>query len=142
MDDIVQCVAAKALILYDGKILLLKEADTEEATQVGLYGLAGGRVDLGESFKDGLKREVKEETGLEIARIHQPLFVGEWSPVIKGVTRQIIAIFMLVGVDSNKVTLSEEHDSFVWIDPSKYKEYNMMPPDDLVIEEYLKQQKS
>ena len=52
--------SAYAVIYHDGKILLVKMRST------GTYCLPGGGIDLGERIEDGLQREVKEETGLEI----------------------------------------------------------------------------
>ncbi len=61
-------VAAKSLIINDqGQVLIVREASTYgDGTQIGRFGLPGGRIDLGESFEDGLRREAKEETGLDI----------------------------------------------------------------------------
>jgi len=52
--------AAYALILHDGKLLLL----TMRAT--GKYHLPGGGIEVGERMVETLKREVLEETGIEI----------------------------------------------------------------------------
>ncbi|QQR52963.1 NUDIX hydrolase [bacterium] len=76
-----QRIAAKALITNGHQILLLREAATDiEATQIGNYQVPGGRIEPGESFFDGLKREVKEETGLNVT-VGQPAFVCEWFPL-------------------------------------------------------------
>jgi len=50
--------AAYAIIVADGKILLMKER--------GLFHMPGGGIDLGELPEDGVIREVKEETGLTV----------------------------------------------------------------------------
>ncbi len=52
--------AAYAILINDGKILLLNIRST------GKYFFPGGGIDLGESIETALKREVREETGLEI----------------------------------------------------------------------------
>lgn len=66
--QIVQRIATKALIVnYKGQMLILREASTyEEGTNVGRYHMPGGRLNPGEAFLEGLKREVDEETGLQI----------------------------------------------------------------------------
>jgi 8-oxo-dGTP pyrophosphatase MutT (NUDIX family) len=133
-----QRIAAKALIINDsGECLILREASTyKDGTNQGRYHLPGGRINIGEHFEDGLKREVAEESELEIDII-KPVYVGEWRPVIKGVKNQIIAIFFLCKTKDAKVVLSDEHDDFQWIKPEDYVNYDIMPPDDKVIESYL-----
>ena len=138
MTDSVLRVAAKGLLVYQDRILILREADTyPEGTNLGSYGLPGGRINPGEPFMDGLHREIKEETGLKMIPEY-PVYVGEWRPVIKDQPHQIIAIFYVCKVSSKKVKLSEEHDKFLWVNPKDYKRYNLMTPDDDVINTYLR----
>lgn len=129
-------VAAKAVIINSkGEVLLLREANTyKDGTNVGRYHFPGGRLDPGESYEDGLRREAKEETGLEVKPAN-PIYVGEWRPVIQGVPHQIIAIFTLCDTKSTDVNLSFEHDDFRWVNPKKY-DIDVMPPDDKVLETY------
>lgn len=138
MSDPILQVAAKAVIVNSaGKVLLVRESGRLDTnTQSSLYGLPGGRLNPGESFFDALKREVMEEVGLEIAP-GRPIYVGEWRPVIKGVPHQIVAVFIVCTAKTDNVRLSEEHDGFVWADPTRRQQYNMMPPDDLVVDEYV-----
>lgn len=49
-----------AIIVNDGNVLLLN------TTHTGTYSLPGGGIEIGEPIEDALKREVREETGLEI----------------------------------------------------------------------------
>lgn len=138
-NNIVQRIATKALIVnVKGEILILREASTyEEGTNVGRYHLPGGRLNPGEKFLDGLKREVDEEAGLKI-EIGKPIYVGEWRPIIKGVQNQIVAIFFICKPLTDKVRLSEEHDDYKWVLPNEIKKYDVMSPEDKVIEEYIK----
>ena len=139
--DLVLRVAAKAVIANNkGQLLIMREAATYlDGTNRGRYHIPGGRLEKGEAFVDGLRREVREETGLEI-ELHMPLFVGEWRPVIRNVPHQIIAIFMACQAKTDVVKLSDEHDHYQWINPKDYKKYDMMPPDDEVIEAWIAQQ--
>lgn len=132
-------VAAKAAIVNgDGLVLVGREAPTDiNNTKVGKYGLIGGRLQHGESFFDGLKREVLEETGLKIIPV-KPLYVGEWHPLIKGQKHQIIAVFMLCRPTSLKLRISREHDDLIWIKPEDRQTYRMMEPDCFVIDELVR----
>ncbi len=99
--------------------------------------VGGGRIEPGEKFEEALRREVKEETGLEI-EIGEPIYVGEWRPVIRGAPNQIIGVFFICKPTTDKITLSTEHDEFKWVEPGKHGAYDMMDPEDKVIDEYAK----
>lgn len=71
---------------------------------------------------ESLRREVREETALEIT-IGKPFFVNEWLPIIKNEQWQIIGIFFACQAHSDKVILSEDHDSFIWIDSKNYLDH-------------------
>jgi len=140
-EGIVLEVAMKAVIVnQDGKILILREAATYgEGTQRGRYHMPGGRLQPGENFEEALRREVREETGLEVD-IQYPLYVGEWRPVIHGQPHQIVATFHVCTPKSNKITLSTEHDDFQWIKPSERQKFDIMDPEDKVIDRYAEWQ--
>lgn len=60
-------VAAGAIIFDgDGKMLLIKR---EKEPSAGRLGVPGGFIDFGESAEEGLRREVREEVGIEIDRL-------------------------------------------------------------------------
>lgn len=50
-------------ILPDGQIVLVQRRDN------GMWGLPGGMVDWGEDIPTSVKRELMEETGLELVKI-------------------------------------------------------------------------
>src|SRR4051812_43391840 len=58
---------AAAAFIFDpqGRILLIRRAKEPAA---GKFGVPGGFIDFGESAEDGMRREVREEVGLEVER--------------------------------------------------------------------------
>src|SRR6478609_7816749 len=76
-----QRVAAYAVILRDGAILLSRLAPT--VTPDELWTLPGGGLDHGEDPRDAVIREIREETGLdavvgETARVYSAHLPGVW----------------------------------------------------------------
>ncbi|MEK3686404.1 NUDIX domain-containing protein [Paenibacillus sp. FSL R10-2736] len=58
-------VAVKGVILYQGRILLVKRAAADSAG-AGSWECAGGKIEFGESLEAALEREILEETGLAV----------------------------------------------------------------------------
>lgn len=56
-------VGVGAVVVRDGRALIVRRA---HEPRKGEWSLPGGLLDLGESLVDGAKREVREETGLEV----------------------------------------------------------------------------
>lgn len=69
----------KAFIVHQGKILVVKERVQHGDQKMIIYDLPGGGIEPGESLKDALLREVKEEVGLDI-EIERA--VGNWDFII------------------------------------------------------------
>lgn len=58
-------VAKVIIINDDNHVLMLKRSDYVDKF-AGEWDLPGGHIQVGEEFETGMKREVKEETGLTI----------------------------------------------------------------------------
>lgn len=68
-------VTIKALIVKDGRVLLLKEPKFRG----GKWELPGGGLDFGEDIHAGLRREIEEELGVQVASIDaRPMYVWSW----------------------------------------------------------------
>lgn len=52
-----------AIVWKDGRVLMVQRAKPPRA---GIWSLPGGAQDLGESVTEGIRREIAEETGVQI----------------------------------------------------------------------------
>ena len=57
-------IAVGAVVINDGKVLMIRRA---KPPREGEWSIPGGRQDIGETVADAVVREVKEETGLDVA---------------------------------------------------------------------------
>ena len=73
----------------------------------------GGTLEKGEDLKESLKREVKEETGLDIDIID--LIQADLIPK----EPKQLALVYLCSSELREIKLSKEHDEFVWENPDK-----------------------
>jgi ADP-ribose pyrophosphatase YjhB (NUDIX family) len=70
-------LAAYAVIVEDGRILLTWY-NGEAGKGTPCWSLPGGGVEYDETVEQAVLREVREETGLEVA-LHAPLTVHSWT---------------------------------------------------------------
>ncbi len=131
-------IAMKGLVLYQGKVLLIRESSTyTDGTQTGKFDVVGGRLEKGEKFNESLLREIREETGL-VVTIGKPFFVNEVRITVRGETWQIVRVFFDCHATSDVVVLGNDHNECVWINPLEYQHYplidNLLP----VFEAYIK----
>ena len=90
------------IVIFDDKnrVLLLTRSDYHKK-HAGELDLPGGHIKVGESLIEGLKREIKEETGLEIK---DPKFFKQ-----KGNKH-----YFYVKYDSQAIKLSREHIDYAF----------------------------
>ena len=88
-----------------GEVLMLEDCD-------GRWGFPGGRLNEGETWLEGLQREVKEETGIEHFTLFQPLGVYQRKSRSGGIP--VYGVIFSGTITESTVTLSHEHRSFQW----------------------------
>ena len=111
-------LAVKSMIVNDGKLLILKRS-SDDIHKPGIWEIPGGRINPDENLVSGLKRETLEETGLDInvrRLISARHFIRDDNQEIE------MHIFLCNAKDAGNVVLSEEHNSYEWVDISKAKE--------------------
>ena len=104
-------LSAKVVVRDESGCCLLLKRSINSKGNPGKWDLPGGKVDAGESFDQGLLREVAEETGLTIS-LQRVLGAAESeSPTMK-----IVYLILEGRVESGQVCLSSEHDEYAWGD--------------------------
>jgi ADP-ribose pyrophosphatase YjhB (NUDIX family) len=109
-------VAVTAVVVDgDGRLLLIRRSDS------GLYAIPGGAVELGETLTAAVRREVLEETGIDVevsglvGVYSDPSHVIEFSD---GEVRQEFSVcFRAVPVGGDLRT-SEESTAVLWVVPA------------------------
>ncbi|MBR2558541.1 MAG: NUDIX domain-containing protein [Methanobrevibacter sp.] len=109
-------LAVKGICEHNGKILLLK-IRSKSSHDAGLWEIPGGKVKKGEFFDAALKREYKEETGLDI-EVESLYNVIQRNYTACKTNEEIRSIQLIMNVSSisDEVTISEEHDDYGWFD--------------------------
>ena len=113
-------ISTGVAVLRNGKILMVRR--TADDFLGGAYELPGGGVDEGETITDGAIREVKEETGLVVSKIVTNFNGFDYSTDKKPHVRQVNFI---VEVEPGDISLSHEHDGYIWADKENFNDINM-----------------
>jgi 8-oxo-dGTP diphosphatase len=98
-------IGVKSIIIYNRKVLLVQRSDSKD------WECPGGKVEFGEDLKDALRREIKEETGLEDIRIKKLVYAITFIAP----ENQLIGLMYISYANGDKITLSpDEHIDFMW----------------------------
>ncbi|MEK6959254.1 MAG: NUDIX domain-containing protein [archaeon] len=103
-------VPQKALILHKGKYLTVKRSPTAKVYP-NCWDFPGGKLERGENSIDGLKREVLEETNLNV-KILKPILVYSE----KNTHFVYVVVFECELIGSEEIKLSKEHTEYKWVD--------------------------
>ncbi len=104
-------IAVKSFIVDGNKLLILKRRP-DDVHRPGVWEIPGGRIASGEDPYDGLRRETREETGLDIEPVC-PLGVQHFT---RDDGQRITMLIFYCRPVRKEVRLSEEHTDYRWID--------------------------
>lgn len=108
-----QHVATRAIIRKEGKVLLLRRASGREAI-LGKYELPGGKVAYGEQPEDGLKRCIKEATGLSV-QTTQLFDVLTYVDHDDRDTQYVFVLYLVSLVSTgSKIRLNQNYNKYTW----------------------------
>jgi len=95
----------------EGKFLLLRRALEKYPEIVGRWDIVGGRIDPGKTLLENLKREIKEETGLEL--VGEPKLIAA-QDILRNQGRHVVRLTYL-GKSAGDVKLNRgENDDYKW----------------------------
>ena len=122
--NIIQKIVVAAVVLYKNKVLLLQRS-AKEKIYPGLWELPSGKRENLESSIEAVKREVREETGLNI-EIIGPLNIFEYLMEKDDLIKDTTQINFLAKIKGKyKVKISKEHDNFAWVDKKELSKYKI-----------------
>ena len=96
----------------DGKYLLLKRSAEKYKGTKGSWDIVGGRIDPGTKLLDNLKREVKEETGLEIISEPQLIYAQD---IILGTDKHVVRLTYVASTKGEPILDTSENVEFKWL---------------------------
>lgn len=120
--NIILSVGVKALIINKrGEYLVLKRTHPYEGESEPRWDVPGGRINPGEPTQEAVKREVREETNLEVTSINKILAAQD---ILRVPGKHLVRITYLVSVKLGEVVLDpNEHTQYQWIKLSDFKKY-------------------
>ena len=83
----------------------------------GFWEMPSGKLEFGETVGQGLRREVFEEIGIDIAPFEQKIIgISEYSSEKPGGTKYSVQLNYVIEVPTKElhIKLSNEHTEFVW----------------------------
>ncbi len=92
---------------------LLSARRTEPPVAAGLWEFPGGKIDPGESAPDAVRREIREELGVEVALREQ--IVGPLRGFWQLTDRIAFELWLCTIVDGAEPVILEDHDALAWL---------------------------
>ncbi len=96
----------------DGKYLLMKRSRSKYPTVAGLWDIIGGRIDPGVSLFENLKREIKEESQLDL--IDEPKLIDAVD-ILRVPGLHVVRLTYVGNVDGDPIVDMEEIEEFKWL---------------------------
>lgn len=108
------------IFLYnkEGKYLLVKRSSEKYKNTKGSWDIVGGRINQGSMLIDNLRREVKEETQLEILSEPMLLFAQD---IILGEEKYIVRLSYKGQTEGEPVLDTSENIEYKWLTVNELK---------------------
>lgn len=110
----------KALITNRGDILIGKKEEQDGHPISGEWHILGGHLEHGEQIEEAVKREVEEETGLDV-KIHQLVDVMTFS--WEDGDKDSVQIVVHCEAEKREEEPQEDIEELKWVSPDEITEY-------------------
>ena len=110
-------VSAYGIATDEGRLLVVRLAESSPIFEPGLWHLPGGGIDPGEQPAEALAREFAEETGLTVSTA-ELVDARSYAAHRLGISWQLIALFYRVALESVDGVVSEADgttDAATWL---------------------------
>ncbi|MBY6294052.1 NUDIX domain-containing protein [Nanohaloarchaea archaeon H01] len=107
----------KGLITHKGQILIGQKEEDEDHPIGGEWHILGGHLEHGEQPEEAMKREAKEETGLEV-EVHQVIDVMTWSNRNKA-----LSVLYHCEASSSNAEAKDDLQELKWVSPDEIKDF-------------------
>jgi len=127
-------IAAVAGVVFDDRDRLLLVRRGKDPGK-GSWGIPGGAVELGEELKDAVRRELREETGIEVDPIDMITILDRVHRDDKGRVRfHYVLVEFLCRAGDGIPRASDDVDQALWVTLEEAKDYPLLPITREVIE--------
>lgn len=120
-------VSCYGLVFDGGNLLMVKQRSGHWA---GKWILPGGKLELGESFKQCIEREVFEETHCRVKAVKELSVVSSYSPD-SAFEKQVVLVFYLCKFIDGEPKKGDGVDAAEWVDASRFERLSagdIVPP--------------
>ncbi len=112
-----------ALIIKEGRVLVARRPLGKRLA--GYWEFPGGKIELGETAEDALRREIREELGCYIEKLYPGPVVPyryEWGEII-------LHPFLCTLSPSSPEPIAHEHTDMAWTLPEELSSVDLAPAD-------------
>lgn len=112
--DITLQVGVKVLLKNNnGKFLLVRRSKEKYPDVIDSWDIVGGRIIPGTELIENLKREVKEEVGLDLANV--PVLIAA-QDILRNNGKHIVRLTYIAEVSGDVILDTTENDQYQWLD--------------------------
>ena len=109
-----RCCVGAFILNHQGRLLFQRRAPDRKLFP-NCWDIIGGHVEPGETVSDALVREIREETGWELAQIITLFHVWEWADEQTGTRREFDFIVEVAGDLDHPQLEYGKHTAFRWV---------------------------